>query len=224
MHDSLVLEPAHGPARACVIWLHGLGADARDFAPIVPELGLPSELGVRFVFPNAPYRPITVNGGYVMRGWYDIFGLDIPLREDEAGIRDSARRITALLDQQRAAGIPAARIVLAGFSQGCAIALHVGLRYRERLAGILGLSGYLPLAHTLEAERATANRDVPILLAHGVLDELIPCRYGELSAERLRALGYAVELRRYPMGHEVCWEEIREIGEIGEWLGEVLAG
>lgn len=216
--DCLVIEP-NTPARAAVVWMHGLGADAHDFEPIVPELGLPPGLGVRFVFPNAPVQPVTINGGMAMPAWYDILSMDIPRHEDDAGVRRSAVDISAIVQVQIDAGIPAERIVLAGFSQGCAMALHTGLRYPQRLAGILGLSGYLPLIATVADERSTANADIPIFMAHGDHDPVIPIAYGRASAEVLQSLGYSPRFRSYPMQHQVCLEEIRDIGE---WLGEVL--
>lgn len=216
---TLEIEPA-GAARASVIWMHGLGADARDFEPIVPELRLSAELGVRFVFPNAPIRPVTVNGGMRMRAWYDVLSTDLPRREDPDGVYASERAINALLEREKQRGVPVDRIVLAGFSQGGAMALHTGLRYPDRLAGILALSCYIPLAGKLNDERRPANQPTPIFMAHGDYDTVIPMRYGQQSAELLKNLGYRVEWRDYGMGHEVCWEEIRDVGK---WLERVLA-
>lgn len=216
--DTVEIEPAT-PATATVIWLHGLGADAHDFEPVVPELGLPPGLAVRFVFPNAPVRPITINGGYVMRGWYDILAADIPRAEDAAGVRDSAARIETLIARENARGVPGTRIVLAGFSQGAAMSLYAGLRHPEALAGIVALSGYLPLAATLEAERHPANAAVPIFMAHGDHDAVVRHTWGVATRRQLEALGYIPAWHEYPMGHEVCWEEIRAIGA---WLAATL--
>ena len=207
-------------ARSSVIWMHGLGADARDFEPIVPELKLPEPSAIRFVFPNAPIRPVTVNGGMRMRAWYDVLSMDLPRQEDPEGVYASERAIFELIEREKKRGIQAERIVLAGFSQGGALALHTGLRYPERLAGILALSCYLPLASKLNGERRPANQQTPIFMAHGDYDAVIPMRYGKQSAEALENLGYRVEWQEYGMGHEVCWEEIRDIAA---WLGRVLA-
>lgn len=205
---------------AAVIWLHGLGADGNDFVPIVPELGLPGNAQVRFVFPHAPMMPVTINGGYVMRAWYDVAFDGIEKRPDEAGIRASQASIEALLAREKARGIPANRIVLAGFSQGGAITLHTGLRHAERLAGLMVLSSYLPLPDVLAAERSPANSETPIFMAHGEDDPVIAVELAERSVERLRALHYPVEWQTYPMEHSVC---IQEIGHIGAWLRRVLA-
>lgn len=223
MTDALLttveIEPADA-ARAVVIWMHGLGADAHDFEPIVEEMALPATLNIRFVFPNAPIRPVTINGGMRMRAWYDVLTMDLPRREDPDGVYASERAITALVEREKQRGIPAERIVLAGFSQGGAMALHTGLRYPERLAGILALSCYIPLADRLSAERRPANQHTPIFIAHGDYDAVIPMRHGQLSAERLESLSYQPEWHDYGMGHEVCWEEIRDIAA---WLTRVLA-
>jgi phospholipase/carboxylesterase len=196
--------------QATVIWLHGLGADGNDFVPIVPELGL-DEAGcgaLRFVFPHAPVIPVTINGGYRMRAWYDILGADLARREDLAGLQASQQAIAALIDQEIARGIPASRIVLAGFSQGCAMSLLTGLRYPHRLAGIVGLSGYLPLADSTAAQADAANRGVPVLMAHGRLDPVVPLTRGQAARDMLTALGYPVEWHEYPMEHSVCPDEI----------------
>lgn len=216
---TVEIEPI-GPVRSSVIWMHGLGADAHDFEPIVPELRLPAELGVRFVFPNAPIRPVTINNGMQMRAWYDVLSMDLPRQEDPDGVHASERAIYALLEREKQRGVPAERIVLAGFSQGGAMALHTGLRYPDRLAGILALSCYIPLVGKLNSERRPANQPTPIFMAHGDYDAVIPMRYGQQSAEALKALGYAVEWSDYGMGHEVCWQEIRDIAD---WLKRVLA-
>jgi len=199
-----------------VIWLHGLGADGHDFEPIVPELDLPDALRVRFIFPHAPMQPVTINGGESMRAWYDIYN---DRRHDEAGIRASQARVEALLARERTRGIAARRIVLAGFSQGGAIALQTGLRHAERLAGILALSTYLPLAETVDVEAGPANRDVPIMMMHGTQDQLILLERASFSRRTLEELGYPVEWRQYRMQHAVCAEEI---ADIGAWLRRVL--
>lgn len=204
---------------ASVIVLHGLGADGSDFVPVAEALDLSAVGAVRFVFPHAPVRPVTINGGYRMRAWYDILGADLQRREDEAGLRESARAIAALIDRERERGIAAKRIVLAGFSQGCAMTLLTGLRYPERLAGLAGMSGYLPLADSTAAERSEANRDVPIFLAHGSEDEIVAPARGRASRDALTALGHAVEWHEYPMEHSVCPDEI---GALNQWLLRVL--
>ena len=207
--DAIEVETGPAP-RAAVIWLHGLGADGRDFEPIVPELGLPGSMPVRFVFPNAPLRPVTINMGMRMRAWYDILQLGGGA-EDEAGIRDAQGLLEKLISRETGKGIPHSRIVLAGFSQGGAIALQTGLRHAERLAGILALSTYLPLEESLEKERQAANQDLPIFMAHGEYDDMIPMDRAVRSRDALQSLGYAVEWREYPMPHSVCPEEIADI-------------
>jgi phospholipase/carboxylesterase len=216
--DAIEIETAPAPT-AAVIWMHGLGADGHDFEPIVPELRLGPRPAIRFVFPHAPLRPVTINQGHVMRAWYDIRALAGVRREDEAGVRQSARQIESLIARERQRGIPAERLVLAGFSQGGAMALHTGRRHAERLAGVMALSCYLPLASTLEAEAAPANRAVPIFWAHGVHDPMIPLALAEQSREQLAALGYPIEWHQYAMPHSVSAEEI---AEIARWLGRVL--
>ena len=216
--DAIEIETAPAPT-AAVIWMHGLGADGHDFEPIVPELRLGPRPAIRFGFPPAPLRPVTINQGHVMRAWYDIRALAGVRREDEAGVRQSARQIESLIARERQRGIPAERLVLAGFSQGGAMALHTGLRHAERLAGVMALSCYLPLASTLEAEAAPANRAVPIFWAHGVHDPMIPLALAEQSRELLAALGYPIEWHQYAMPHSVSAEEI---AEIARWLGRVL--
>jgi len=205
------MQTAAAPTHA-VIWLHGLGADGNDFAPIVPELGLQGAPAVRFVFPHAPVMPVTINGGMPMRAWYDILVTDLVRREDEAGVRRSETVIRGLIARENARGIPASRIVLAGFSQGCAMALHTGLRYPERLAGLIGLSGYLPLAASFETERAPANAETPILLAHGTYDPVVALPRAEAALAQLRAAGHPVQWQTYPMPHAVCPQEIADIG------------
>jgi phospholipase/carboxylesterase len=213
--DCLEIEPA-GTAAGAVIWMHGLGADATDFEPIVPmlEIGAP----VRFVFPNAPVRPVTINGGMAMRAWYDIDpGAPLAGTED---IRASAAAVEALLDREVERGIPEHRIVLAGFSQGGVIALHLGLRHPRRLAGILALSTYLHDHEHLGDEASLASVDAPVFMAHGRMDPMIPITRAITSREALTALGYTVEWHEYPMGHQVCPEEI---ADIGTWLGRRFA-
>jgi len=210
---SIEIETAPKPA-ASVIWMHGLGADGNDFVPIVPELGLQG-LAVRFVFPHAPLQPVTINSGYVMRAWYDIGYQDLALKEDERGVRESQHAVEELIAREVARGIRAERVVLAGFSQGGAIALQCGLRYSKPLAGIIALSTYLPLPHTLEKERSLANREVPVLMAHGIEDPIVPLKLAQASCSKLLTLGYPVEWHEYQMPHSVCAEEIEVVGQ---WL------
>ena len=216
---TLEYDAPCGAAVATVILLHGLGADGHDFAPMVAELDLPSDHGVRFVFPHAPERAVTINGGMVMPAWYDIAEVDITARQDSAGIRTSAARLVDLIDRERGRGIDAQRLVVAGFSQGGAIALHAGLRYPLPLAGILALSTYLPLAGDLAAEASAANRDAPIFMGHGLYDPVVPYLHGSRSCRVLEDLGYPAHLHSYRMEHAVCTEEI---SDIGTWLREVL--
>lgn len=216
--EAIEIETAASPG-ASIIWLHGLGADGHDFVDVVPELALPGRPGVRFVFPHAPMRPVTINGGYVMRAWYDIRDDSGVRREDPAGVRASQKAIEALIEREKERGVPAAAIVLAGFSQGGAMALYTGLRYGERLAGVMALSCSLPLADTLVAEAAPANRDVPIFMAHGTHDLMIPMARALRAREVLTGLGYRLEWHEYQMPHSVCAEEI---AHIGVWLGKVL--
>lgn len=211
-NEDAVILPAPGKHTATVIWLHGLGADGHDFVPIVPELGLGKEHGIKFVFPHAAIRPVTINNGYSMRAWYDILSLTRMEKQDVAGTQSSAARIAGLLDAERAAGIASERLILAGFSQGCAMALYTGLRYPQRLGGLLALSGYLPLHESLATEASPANKDVPILMCHGQYDPVLPLVLGKSSAEILGAAGYRVDWREYPMQHQVCPEEIDDIG------------
>jgi len=215
---TIELETGAKPT-ASVIWLHGLGADGHDFEPIVPELDLPDALAVRFVFPHAPMQAVTINGGAVMRAWYDVYALEGARREDADGVRASQAKVEELIAREKARGVAAARIVLAGFSQGGAIALQTGLRHGERLAGIMALSTYLPVASTLAAEASAANRAVPIFMAHGVDDPLIPIERATASRRQLEAAGYAVEWHEYPMAHAVCLEEI---ADVSAWLQRML--
>ena len=217
--ESIEIETGPNPEVA-VIWLHGLGADGSDFVPIVRELDLSGCPAIRFVFPHAPTMPVTINYGYVMRAWYDILGTDLTYREDEAGLRKSQVLVEELIAREKARGIPANRIVLAGFSQGCAMTLQTGLRHPEKLAGLLGLSGYLPIHMTVEAERHGANHETPIFLAHGRSDPIVPIERAEHSRDILKAFGYEVEWHEYPMPHSVCEQEI---ADIGAWLKRVLA-
>lgn len=216
--DAVVIEPLRR-ASAVVIWLHGLGADGNDFVPIVPELDLPDELHVRFVFPHAPERPVTLNAGMRMRAWFDIRGLDASAPEDESGLTRMIGAVTALVEQERAHGIASERIVLAGFSQGGALALHAGLRHAEPLAGIMGLSTWLPLRGRLESEAAEVNRATPIFMAHGDYDPMVAPRLGHLSKDALEGAGYTVEWHTYPMQHQVCPQEIHDVGA---WLARIL--
>jgi len=217
--EAVVLASAT-PATASVIWLHGLGADGHDFVPIVPELRLPASLAVRFVFPHAPMRPVTINNGMRMRAWYDIKDLSASGVPDEAGIRDSAAILAKFIQRERDAGIEARRIVIAGFSQGGAIALHAALRHPERLAGVMALSAYIPLRSALAAEAASANRDIPILMCHGRFDPMIPITRAITGRETLLGLNFKVEWHEYEMPHSVCEEEIRHIAG---FLQRVLA-
>ena len=216
--EALEIETADAP-RTSIIVLHGLGADGNDFVPICDELDLRAVGPVRFVFPHAPIRPVTINGGMAMRAWYDILGADIARREDEAGLRESQRAVQALIERERGRGIEASRIVLMGFSQGGAMTLLSGLRFGERLAGLVGLSGYLPLAASTEAERSAANQGLPIFMAHGRLDPVIPIARAVDSREALLSLGYDVEWHEYTMPHSVCAEEIVDLNQ---WLVRVL--
>jgi len=217
--DTLEIETGPSPQRTVIV-LHGLGDSGHGFAPVAEELDLGALGPVRFVLPHAPERAVTINGGYVMRAWYDILGTDLARREDEAGLRESQALIEELIAAEKARGVPASRIVLAGFSQGCAMALLTGLRHPERLAGVVGMSGYLPLAASTAAERSAANRDVPLFLAHGTQDPVVPHARGVASRDALAALGYPIEWHDYPMPHSVCAEEI---GDLNRWLLRVLA-
>ncbi len=216
--EAVLLTPEAAPT-ASVIWMHGLGADGRDFVPIVPQLGLPPSAGIRFVFPHAPRRAVTLNQGISMRAWYDIRELTAEAVEDSQGILASATRLDEFIERERALGIRADRIVLAGFSQGGAMALQVGLRYRESLAGVLALSTYLPLRDRLASEAAEANRNIAILMCHGLHDPVLTIQIGRLSRDALQALGYRVQWHEYGMQHEVCAEEI---SDIARWLRRQL--
>jgi phospholipase/carboxylesterase len=208
---------------ASVVVLHGLGADGNDFVPIAQELELTAVGPIRFVFPSAPVRPVTLNGGYEMRAWYDIFPHStrpgVPRREDEAGLRQSQAQVQALLDREAQRGVPPERTVLMGFSQGCAMSLLTGLRAPQRLAGVVGLSGYLPLVSHTEAERSVANQGVPVFLAHGRHDGVVVPSRGEAARDALQALGYPVQWRTYGMEHSVC---AQEVADLNAWLLEIL--
>ncbi len=218
---ELEVGPEGQAVTACVIWMHGLGADGHDFEPVVAELGLPEDLKVRFIFPHAPYRPVTLNNGFVMRAWYDITALDRSAAPDAEGIDLSVKQVRALVDAQIELGIPAQRIVLAGFSQGGVVALHLGLFMKEPLAGIIALSTYLPLQGRLRSDNAQANLATPMFVAHGRLDPTLPYAYGTEVRDLLVARGHAVQWHEYAMGHSVCMEEI---ASIGEFLRESLGG
>lgn len=216
--DGVEHETGSQPTHS-VIWLHGLGADGHDFAPIVPELRLPASLAVRFVFPHATIQPVTINGGMAMRSWYDILTPNLVKREDEAGIRVSEQAIQALIARENARGVPTSRIILAGFSQGCAMTLHTGIRLKEKLAGLMGLSGYLPLIDMAAQERHSANAATPIFLAHGTHDPVVTLERAEASRAKLVELGYSVQWHTYPMPHSVC---AQEIDDISSFLQSVL--
>jgi phospholipase/carboxylesterase len=207
---AVELETAAHPD-ASIIWLHGLGADGNDFVPIVEQMRLPSTLRVRFVFPHAPVRPVTINNGFPMRAWYDIYAADLANRADVLGVMQSKAAVEALIAREQERGVAADRTVVAGFSQGGAIALFAGLRHLERLAGIVALSTYLPMPDRLAAEAAPANRDLPIFMAHGTMDPVVRPEWGESTRRMLEAAGYAVEWHTYPMTHSVVWEEVLAI-------------
>lgn len=216
--DCIEVETGPNP-RYAIIWLHGLGADGNDFAPVVPELQL-GDLGpVRFVFPHGPMRPVTINNGMTMRAWYDIYVPDLVRREDEAGLRASQTAVEALISHENERGIPTERIVLAGFSQGCAMALQTGLRHPDKLAGIIGLSGYLPLAAQAREERHAANARTPIFLAHGTMDPVVAFERSQATLDALQEMNYDVRFKTYPMPHSVCLEEIHDIAA---FLREVI--
>jgi phospholipase/carboxylesterase len=216
--DAVIIEPKT-EHKASVIWLHGLGADGHDFEPVVPELNLPDDLGVRFIFPNAPVRPVTINAGMAMRAWYDIKTPNLREQEDVESIAQSDALIIQYINAEMEKGIPANKIILAGFSQGGAITLHTGLRFPEKLAGLLALSTYLPLPSQLEKE-ATEYKDIPVMMAHGIADPVIPVDQGKASSQTLKDLGYDVDWNEYTMQHAVCLEEINAIGK---WIVEVLS-
>lgn len=215
--QTIEIETRPKPSHA-VIWLHGLGADGNDFVPVVDQLPLPP-LGIRFVFPHAPMRPVTINGGFVMRAWYDIAYQDLAFKEDERGLRDSQALIEALIARENGRGIPSERIVLAGFSQGGVVTLQTGLRHGKALAGLMVLSAYLPLAPVVEIERHKANLKTPVFMGHGIMDNIVPLALGTMARDQLAGLGHDVEWHQYPMPHSVCPEELQDIGA---WLSRVL--
>lgn len=208
------------PAKAVVIWLHGLGDSGNGFAPIVPELTLPDELAVRFIFPHAPVRPVTINNGMEMRAWYDIKSMDFNSRADRKGVEESADLIQSLIETEVEKGIPANKIVLAGFSQGGVIALHLGTRYEHSLAGIMCLSSYMCEPNTLSAERHQANKNTSIFVAHGTHDDVVPMAMGNAAFKTLSDNGYPASWQTYPMQHNVCMEEIKDIST---WLQGILS-
>jgi phospholipase/carboxylesterase len=216
--NAVVVQPSRS-AEASVIWLHGLGADGHDFEPIVPHLGPEITERTRFVFPHAPERPVTINGGYVMRAWYDVVDADIARRADADGVRESEKILHGYIEGEIADGIPPERIVVAGFSQGGAIALHGGLRYRQRLAGVLGMSCYLPLLTAIADGPTLANATTPMFMAHGTQDPVIPVQAGKQSYDHLKSLDYDIEWHTYPIPHSVCLEEIEDAAR---WLLRVL--
>jgi phospholipase/carboxylesterase len=213
------IERIHGDAKPAhaVIWLHGLGATADDFVPVIPYLGLSEKLNIRFIFPQAPDRPITINGGYVMPGWYDIKGMDIADKEDRPGMVQSQNMLEALIAEQVANGVPSTHIVLAGFSQGGAVAYYTGIRSQQKLAGILALSTYLPFLSAIDQEHSRVNLNSPILAMHGKFDSVVPLSLGKMSADALSARGYRVLWREYEMEHSVIPEQITDIGR---WINE----
>lgn len=210
--DAVVVAPAKSH-KSTIIWLHGLGANGHDFEPIVPELKLPDSLGIKFIFPHAPMRPVTINGGMVMRAWYDVRNPDLRIQEDAESIRASSTIINHYIDNEITAGIPVNRIILAGFSQGGAIALHAGLRYPDKLAGILVLSSYLPLAGSFDTDVKHPVSGLEIMMLHGEYDPVIPVDAGLTSSQFLQHHGISVDWCSYPMDHAVCLEEIRDIGK-----------
>ncbi|MCC7643482.1 MULTISPECIES: alpha/beta hydrolase [unclassified Janthinobacterium] len=217
--ETIELDSAPNPTVA-IIWMHGLGADGNDFVPLVKELDLRGCPAIRFIFPSAGTMPVTINNGYVMRAWYDILVNDLVRREDEAGLRASQTQIEALIAREKARGIPASRIILAGFSQGCAMTLQTGLRHAEPLAGLMCLSGYLPLADKTAAERTPASLQTPVFMAHGTADPVVPVARAQQSRDLLTGMGYKMEWHEYMMQHSLCQEEI---DAIGAWLKKVLA-
>ncbi len=216
--EAVIVEPKE-KAVASVIFLHGLGADGHDFTPVVPQLNQLTQLPIRYIFPHAPLRAVTINNGYVMRAWYDIAGLDRSFKEDMDGITTSAKSIEALITAELTKGISSQKIILAGFSQGGAIAIYTGLCYPAQLGGIIALSTYVPIAEQLAIERHEANHQIPVFLAHGTQDSIIPFSWAEISYKRLHDLKYNVTWHKYNMPHSVCPEEI---ADIGKWLKERL--
>ena len=216
--ECVEVNPGKEPV-ATILWLHGLGADGHDFEPIVPELRMPGTMPIRYVFPHAPMRPVTLNGGMVMRAWFDILAAGFPRRVDMDGFLESAGHLERLIEEEHRRGVPYERIVLAGFSHGGSIALHTGLRYEKPLAGILALSTYLPTLDSLSGELSRANAHIPIMMAHGFMDPMVPQENALTARDELVRLGYPVEWSQYPMGHAVCPEEI---DAVRSWLTRVL--
>jgi phospholipase/carboxylesterase len=200
-----------------IIWLHGLGADGHDFAPIVPDLIRTDWPGIRFVFPHAPMRAVSINNGAVMRAWYDIVSMELDKRADEVGLRESMAELDALINRERDRGVPISRIILAGFSQGGAVVLAHMLRQKIPVAGVMALSTYLPLGSKNAEEFSDAAKNIPVFMAHGKFDPVVPLGLGEYSRQQLQQLGFTVQFKSYPMQHSVCPEEIRAIGD---WLSE----
>jgi phospholipase/carboxylesterase len=212
--SSIELKPSL-PAIGSVIWLHGLGADGHDFEPIVPELNLPASLPLRFIFPHAPIRPVTINNGFAMRAWFDIYSMNINQRIDEEGITESVNMVRNLIEHEKSLGIPTKNIVLAGFSQGSVIALSTGLSYPEPLAGVIALSGFLPNAEQIIANVREYNKSLPIFIAHGNQDLVVPCMLGQITADVLKRAGYPVTWKEYAMAHSLCGNEVQDIAR---WL------
>jgi len=222
LEKDMNIEIVHGAGdvQHAVIWLHGLGASSSDFPPVVPELGLSSELSIRFIFPQAPHRAITINGGMSMPGWYDIKGADIAQREDATGMAESHEMLETLIQEQIEQGIPSTNIIIAGFSQGGAVAYYTAIRTEQRLAGVMALSTYLPFAANAKKEQNEANLQTPFLSMHGKQDPVVSYELGKQSTATLSELGYSVEWREYPMQHQVVIEQIRDIGE---WITRVFS-
>lgn len=218
--STIEINPKQKKPEVSIVWLHGLGADGNDFAPLVPMLNLSEDIPIRYVFPNAPHRPVTLNGGYVMPAWYDIYGLKGDSKEDETGILQMEKNIVQLLEQEQQQGIPSHRIILAGFSQGGAMALFTALRYSKPLAGIMGLSTYLPLANQLLASYSKENTRTPIFLGHGEMDDIVPMSWGLFSYEALKKLGHRVEWHAYATNHSVASEEILDIAD---WIEKTVS-
>lgn len=217
--EFVEVNPRGNPL-ATIIWLHGLGADGHDFEPMVPELNLPDSIPIRFVFPHAPFRPVTINGGMVMRAWFDVLSVDPDHKIDIQSFMESSSYLQALVKNELLSGMPAEQIILAGFSQGGAIVLHTGLRYEKKLGGILALSTYLPTLDQLTGKQNPANSNIPIMMAHGTMDPMIPIAYGQSTHKRLSELGYRIQWREYPMGHAVSPAEIRDISA---WFLKILS-
>ena len=217
--ECVEVNPGKRPV-ASIIWLHGLGAHGSDFEPIVPELRMPETMPIRYVFPHAPMRPVTLNGGMVMRAWFDILGAGFPRRVDMDGFLESVSHLERLIENEHREGVPTERIVVAGFSQGGSIALHTGLRYEKPLAGILALSTYLPTLDSLARERCQANSRIPVMMAHGTMDPMVPMENALTARDALVELGTPVEWSEYPMGHAVCPEEIEAVRS---WLLRILS-